>query len=130
MVVLQALDKVGRFDLALRVIRERWGKRMLERGASSTYEEWGINGSWRSGEYSGFLRSQSHAWSAHPAEFLICNLIGLKILEPGCSKVQLRPKKVPFDYSVVFPTPSGPIQVVKKGTDIQKSVPEGTEVVD
>jgi len=130
MVVLQALDKVGRFDLALEVIRERWGKRMVERGASSTYEEWGINGSWRSGEYSGFLRSQSHAWSAHPAEFLICNLIGLKILEAGCGKVQLRPKRVSFDYSVVFSTPLGPIRVVKRGTDIQRFVPEGVKVVD
>lgn len=130
MVVLQALDKAGRFDLALKVIRDRWGKRMVERGASSTYEEWGINGSWRSGEYRGFLRSLSHAWSAHPAEFLICNLIGLEILKPGCRKVRLQPKKVSFDYSAVFPTPLGSIQVVKRETDVQSFIPDGIEVIE
>ena len=128
-IVLQALDKAGRFDLALKIIMDRWGKRMVERGASSTYEEWGINGSWRSGEYSGFLRSQSHAWSAHPAEFLIRNLIGLKILEPGCHTVQLHPQKVSFNYSVVFPTPLGLIRVSKKGKDIKISAPKDIKVL-
>lgn len=112
-VVLQALDRIGRFDLALRIIQERWGGRMVDLGATSTYEEWGINGSWRSGEYRGFMRTLSHAWSAHPAEFLIRHLIGLEIVEPGCGKVRLRPREVPFDYTATFPTPRGPITVTK-----------------
>jgi hypothetical protein len=110
-VVLQALDRVGRFDVALAIIRDRWGGRMVDRGASSVFEEWGINGSWRSGDYNGFLRTQSHAWSAHPAEFLIKNLMGLEILVPGCSKVRLAPKVTAFDYEAVYPTPLGAIQV-------------------
>ncbi len=47
--VLQTLDKLGRFDLALEIIDERWIKRMVDRGAQSTYEEWTYNGSWRNG---------------------------------------------------------------------------------
>ena len=129
-VVLQALDRVGRFDLALELIRERWGGRMLARGATSTYEEWGINGSWRSGEYQGFLRTLSHAWSAHPAEFLIRYLVGLKILEPGCRKVGLRPQETSFDYDVTFPTPHGPIRVQRAGEGVEIFAPDEIEVVN
>jgi alpha-L-rhamnosidase len=124
-VVLQALDRVGRFDLALDLIRERWGERMVARGATSVFEEWGMNGSWRTGEYTGFFRTHSHAWSAHPAEFLIRNLIGLSILEPGCGRVKLRPKLTEFDYDVAFPTPRGVIEVKNVSGGVEVTVPEG-----
>jgi len=127
-VVLQALDRIGRFDLALKIIRDRWGRRMVDRGATSTFEEWGTNGSWRSGQYSGFLRSLSHAWSAHPAEFLIRNLAGLEILEPGCGRVRLRPRKTPFDYRLVFPTPLGPIEAAQVNGKIELAAPENIHV--
>lgn len=123
-VVLQALDRMGRTDLALCVIRDRWGARMVARGATSAYEEWTINGSRRSGQFRGFMRTVSHAWSAHPAEFLICYLIGLEILEPGCrTTVRLRPRPVPFDYEVTFPTPRGEIRVTKRGDRIEHQLP-------
>jgi hypothetical protein len=118
-VVLQALDSIERFDLALKIIRDRWGKRMVDRGASSVFEEWYINGSWRSGEFKGFLRTQSHAWSAHPAEFLNKNLIGLEILKPGCKQISVNPKDVDFDYNVVYPTPLGNIEVINEGNQIK-----------
>ena len=126
--VLQALDRVGRFDLALRIIEERWGRRMLDRGARSTFEEWYQNGSWRSGQFAGFLRTHSHAWSGHPAEFLIRNLIGLEILEPGCRKVRLSPKPAPFDYAVAYPTPLGDIEVTKRGDGIDVVKPGNMEL--
>jgi hypothetical protein len=129
-VVLQALDGIDRFGLALRIIRDRWGKRMVERGATSTFEEWGMNGSWRSGEYSGFLRTLSHAWSAHPAEFLIRNIIGLEIVEPGCRAVRVRPRAVDFDYTVTFPTPLGPISVKKQGQHVERLVPVGVALIE
>ncbi|MFP4029049.1 MAG: family 78 glycoside hydrolase catalytic domain [Candidatus Brocadiia bacterium] len=129
-VVLQALDRAGRFELALKLIRERWGKRMVERGTHSTFEEWYMNGSWRSGEFKGFMRTKSHAWSAHPAEFLIRNLIGFKIVEAGCGRVKLNPKETEFDYNVTCPTPRGPIQVANSGGEINITVPETVELVD
>src|SRR5262249_48751362 len=54
-VVLEGLRRIGRTDLALRVIRERWG-RMLARGATSCYEEWSEDGSWRTGQFQGIYR--------------------------------------------------------------------------
>ena len=129
-VVLEALARIRRMDLALEIIRDRWGRRMVQRGATSTWEEWGINGSWRSGTYHGFLRALSHAWSAHPAGFLIRALPGIEILQPGCRAVRIRPHDVPMDYSVTFPTPLGPIQVTKTGDRIERSVPDGVEIVE
>ena len=103
---------------------------MVARGETSTLEEWYENGSWRSGNFAGFLRSHSHAWSACPAEFLTKNLIGLEILEPGCRKVRLAPKEVPFDYSVVYPTPLGDIKVTYRDGKVKVQAPEGMTVVD
>ncbi|MGF1450400.1 MAG: hypothetical protein ACFB20_13415, partial [Opitutales bacterium] len=105
--VLQALDRVGRFDLALQVIRDRWGRRMLDRGATSTYEEWGFNGSWRGGQFRGMMRTQSHAWSGAPAEFLITQLLGLRITQPGATAYTVDPKKTPFPYTATYPFPDG-----------------------
>ncbi len=127
-VVLQALDVADRFDLALDVVRSRWGDRMVARGATSTYEEWGINGSWRDGEYRGFLRSLSHAWSAHPAEFLTRNLVGFEVLEPGCDAVRIDPHDVGFEYEVSLPTPHGTIEVAKTDTDVDVSAPDTVRV--
>jgi hypothetical protein len=128
-VVLWALDRIGRFDLAMRYIRDHWGKRMVDKGATSTYEEWGVNGSWRYGPYSGFLRSFSHAWSACPAEFLIRNLAGIEILEPGCRSVRVSPRPVDFDYELAFPTPLGPIHVRQQQGRAQWRGPEAIRLV-
>jgi hypothetical protein len=113
-VALRALDGVGRLDLALRVLLDRWGRRMVDRGFTSTTEEWGENGSWRDGPFKGFMRSHSHAWSAAPAEFLIANLAGIRILEPGCRRVEVDPRPVDFDYDLTYPTPLGGIRVSRQ----------------
>jgi alpha-L-rhamnosidase len=128
-VVLDALDQAGRFDLALQLIRDRWGKRMVEKGATSTYEEWGQNGSYRFGAFWGLLRTHSHAWSACPADFLIRNLLGLQILEPGCRCIAIAPRETGFDYRVVFPTPHGPLEVEKVGKILKFKAPEAIEIV-
>jgi hypothetical protein len=128
-VVLQALDRLERFELALRLIDERWGQRMVDKGLSSCLEEWTNNGSWRTGRWGTVLRTQSHAWSAHPAEFLTRWLIGFEIVEPGCGKIRLQPRSVPFDYTVTYPTPRGDIRVTCQDGDLGIELPEGVERV-
>lgn len=128
-VVLAALDRIGRSDLAFQIIRDRWGKRMLDKGATSVFEEWYNNGSWRSGEFDGFLRTHSHAWSACPANFLIRNLIGLEIIKPGGTKIKLAPKQTDFDYTVKFPLKSGTVTVKHKNGKTDIDVPNGIEIV-
>ncbi|MFW5846032.1 MAG: hypothetical protein ACOCXJ_07380, partial [Planctomycetota bacterium] len=122
-VVLEALRRQGRCDLALQLIRDRWG-RMLDDGATSTYEEWTCNGSFRDGPWAGFLRSQSHAWSACAAAFLIRQLPGIEILEPGCERLRIRPY-TGLDYVSTAPTPRGVLIVrVQDGAVAIESPPE------
>jgi hypothetical protein len=128
-VVLQGLLAADRFDLALEVVRERWGERMIERGATSTFEEWGTNGSWRSGEYDGFLRTRSHAWSAYPAVFLTRDLAGFEVLEPGCARVAVAPRDPGFDYAVTVPTPRGDVTVAREGDAVSVDAPAEIDVV-
>lgn len=128
-VVLQALDKLGRFELCFNIL-DRWIVRMVDRGATSTYEEWGYNGTWRHGDrFVGVLRTQSHAWSAFPAEYLIRYMIGFEILEPGCCKIKIAPKLMEFDYEICCPIPRGLVKVVKQGNDIKVFAPDGVGVV-
>jgi hypothetical protein len=128
-VVLEALDRAGRMDLAIDLIRRRWGRRMVDKGATSVFEEWYQNGSWRTGSFTGFQRTHSHAWSACPADFLIRNLIGLKILEPGCRKLRVAPMRMDFDYHLVYPTLQGPITVECVGGEIKLDAPNSIELV-
>lgn len=129
-VVLSALDRIGRMDVALRIVKERWGGRMVSLGYTSTLEEWYQNGSWRSGEFKGFLRTHSHAWSACPAEFLVRTLAGFEIVTPGCACVCLTPREAAFDYEIVIPTPKGSISVKKKqGSKAEIMVPNGMSLL-
>jgi len=126
-VVLRALAKRDRRDLGLQIIRERWGERMIARGATSTWEEWGMNGTWRKGEdkFYPVYRSLSHAWSAFPAEFLTKYMIGLEIIEPGCQAIRLDPFTSWKDYTVTYPTPLGIIEVAVKNDSVQVRTPDG-----
>ncbi|MBN1874204.1 MAG: family 78 glycoside hydrolase catalytic domain [Anaerolineae bacterium] len=128
-VVLQALDRIGRFDLALDVIRARWNVQMTMCGATFVSEAWGMNRCWRSGEYNDFFCTHGYTCSAYPAEFLIRNLIGLKILEPGCRRVQLAPHIIGLDYMVTFPTYWGDIQVQMKEGSVRVIAPKNVEIV-
>jgi hypothetical protein len=114
-VVLRALNRMERTEIALQLIGERWGKRMVDRGAASTYEEWQLNGSWRKGTFGAVMRTQSHAWSAFPAEYFNRLLAGIEIVAPGCSVMRVAPRPAPFDYTAAFPTPLGTIKVENRG---------------
>ncbi len=127
-VVLTALERADRFDLAVELIRRRWGKRMVGKGATSTFEEWYQNGSWRDGSFRGFLRTHSHAWSACPADFLIRHLLGLEILKPGCRRLRVTPRKGNFDYHVVFPTPLGSVTAECTNGEVKVSVKGPIEI--
>ena len=128
-VVLAALTRIGRADLAVEVVRDRWGRRMVDRGATSTFEEWGCNGSWRDGEYKGFLRTLSHAWSACPAEFLIKTLAGIEILQPGCGSLRVDPPPAGLDFRAVFPTPLGNVRVEHRAGETAVTAPDAVEIV-
>ncbi|TVQ17984.1 MAG: hypothetical protein EA382_18260 [Spirochaetaceae bacterium] len=130
-VVLKALARAGRHDLALDVIRDRWGKRMVAHGATSTYEEWSRYGSWRNGdELVPIMRTESHAWSAFPARWLPEYLCGITIVEPGCAQVRITAADVDLDYRAVFPTPRGAITVTCSAGATTIDTPTGVTVME
>lgn len=128
-VVLEALRKAGRRDLALRLIDERWGRRMVDRGRTSCTEEWYENGSWRNGTWQGFERTHSHAWSAIAAEFLTAGLGGISIVEPGCRKIKVDPYPAEFPYEVVYPVSAGAVRISWNGRSVKIDPPKGVTLV-
>jgi hypothetical protein len=128
--VMQALDAVGEFGLAMDILCERWGGRMVDPGYETALEEWSCLGSPRNGAFEGFLRSQSHAWSAAPAHFLIDNLIGLKILKPGGTRIALKPRMIGADYRVRRPLAGGWLTVECNGGGMRVQTPPGVELAE
>jgi hypothetical protein len=128
-VVLEALTDCGRFDLAEQILRARWGQRFVAAGLTTAPEEWSPNGSWRSGEFSGILRSLSHGWSAFPAEFLLRGLAGLRILEPGARRICLRPQRVAWDYRLELVLPHGTVAISHHQGRVTVTVPPEIELV-
>lgn len=124
---LEALGTHHRRELGLALTRERWG-RMLDRGATSCFEEWTDSGSYRGGEFSGFQRTHSHAWSAGAATFLRYGLTGFRILEPGCTRIALDPLRTGPAYRVRLPTPHGDVVVAWDGSEIALAAPAGMMV--
>ena len=127
-VSLRALAASGRRDLALDVVRERWGRRFVDRGLTSCAEEWTVNGSFREGTYQPIMRTLSHAWSAHPAEFLLRELLGFDVLEPGCRRVRIDPY-LDLDYEAVSATPFGPVTVRVRDGAATIEAPDDVDVV-
>lgn len=131
-VVLKAMSVAGRHDIALSIIRKRWGERMVARGMTSTCEEWSMNGSMRGKRFGffGMFRSLSHAWSASPAEFLIRELSGITIIEPGCRTVRVKPVTGILDYQAGFPAPPGVITVKCRNGKAEVTAPKEIKITD
>ena len=124
--ILTALDKVGRFDLVLRLIRERWGKRWASLGYTTTPEHWARF--YCSSERNN-MPSHSHAWSGGPAELLTHQLLGIEIVEPGFKAIRLAPKQPDFEVTVALSTPRGIIRGEYRKSRWDLSIPEGIRVV-
>lgn len=128
--VLQALDIAGRFDLALALVRERWGW-MLDRGQTTCSEEWGRWGTWRSGQFTPLMRTESHAWSACPVQFLTKTLLGVEILEPGCRRLRLDASRLAAlaPVAVSWPMPLGDLVVACDEGGLRVSAPDSVEIL-
>ena len=119
--VYRALARAGRFDLALRLIRERYGP-MLRRGATTL---------WESFEPSASL---CHGFSATPVYQLSAEVLGVTPLEPGFARFRLAPTPVDLAWARgVVPTVHGDVAVSWERDGerlrIEVDVPEGTEAV-
>lgn len=108
--MLEAMGKAGATQRAIDTMRDYWGG-MLDMGATSFWEDFDLawtNNAFRIDEkpvagkkdvhgdfgaycYIGFRHSLCHGWSAGPAAFCIGHVLGIRPIEVGCRKVEVKP---------------------------------------
>jgi alpha-L-rhamnosidase len=129
--VLEALAQAGEFEPAMELIRTYWGA-MLDHGATTFWEDFNIDwieGAARIDElvppgkkdlhadfgaycYEGLRHSLCHGWASGPTAWLSEHVLGIKPLEPGCTRVLIAPNLGSLNWvEGSYPTPHGPIKV-------------------
>lgn len=83
------LADIGHAEVALDHIRENYG-RMLRHGATTCWEMY-PESNFVAGQ-DRLSRSHCHAWSAAPARFLPQRILGVQPLDPGWTRIEVRPE--------------------------------------
>ncbi|MDC0934898.1 hypothetical protein OAS39_01335 [Pirellulales bacterium] len=129
--VLEARAKAGDYQGGLDNIREFWGG-MLDMGATTFWEDFNldwtknaapidalvppgkkdIHGDFGAHCYIGLRHSLCHGWAGGPTAWLSEHVLGVKVLEPGCSVIRVDPHLEDIDWvEGTFPTPHGVLQI-------------------
>ncbi len=103
--LLEGLYNAGEAEYALSLLtstndRSWWN--MIRSGSTITMEAWDMkykpNADW------------NHAWGAAPANIIVRHLWGIKPLEPGFTKAEIKPQPASLEHSIITaPTVKGPI---------------------
>lgn len=148
--MLQAMAKAGDYVGALSNIRSYWGA-MIDLGATTFWEDFNlgwkrnasrideivpkgkvdIHASYGDYCYIGYRHSLCHGWASGPTAWLSENILGFKIIEPGCKTVLIDPNLGDLEWvKGSFPTPYGVIYVEhrKKGDKIESFIKSPKEV--
>ncbi len=105
--LLEALYRTGRSEAALKLMNaehDRGWYNMIREGSTISMEAWDDkykpNQDW------------NHAWGAAPANIIPRLLMGVEPLEPGCSRIRIRPQPASLAWArVKVPTIRGSVQV-------------------
>ena len=151
--ILNTLSMMGNNGKALELIRRYWGA-MLKLGATTFWEEfkmdWAKNAA-RIDEitpegkddihrdfgeycYERCRLSLCHGWASGPTAFLMKSIGGIKILEPGCKKLAVKPNLSGLEWAdIVFPTPYGNVYIecrlIDSKTETKITAPDEIEIV-
>lgn len=152
--ILQARAMAGDIKGCLECIREYWGG-MIKLGATTFWEDFDINwtvnaagiddlvpkgkkdihGDYGAHCYKGFRHSLCHGWASGPTAWLSEHVLGVKILEPGCRIIRIKPELGDLEWvEGTYPTPEGIIQIrhFRDSTGNIKSLinaPHGIQVI-
>ena len=128
---MQARAEAGDMEGALEIIRKYWGA-MLDFGATTFWEDFDlpwtdnaapidepvpsgkkdIHGDYGKFCYKQFRHSLCHGWASGPTWFLSRYVLGIRILEPGCKKLLIKPCMESLDHvKGKYPTPYGAVTV-------------------
>jgi alpha-L-rhamnosidase len=129
--MLQAQAKAGDYQTAINNIRQYWGG-MLDLGATTFWEDFNLEEAKNAARideivppgkldyhrntgaycYIGLRRSLCHGWASGPTSWLTENVLGFKVVEPGCKTIKIEPHLADLQWvEGSFPTPYGVIKV-------------------
>lgn len=154
--IMAAKVMAGRTAEALRDMKEYYGA-MLKLGATTFWEDfdldWTVNDK---GEfdahgideivpeggkdihadfgkycYVGLRHSLCHGWSSGPCTFIARHILGVKILEAGCKKIEVKPNLCGLDWiRGTYPTPFGKVEIyADKDGKVEVKAPDEIEIV-
>ena len=151
--MLHIAAESGRHEEALQLLKEYYSE-MLRCGATSFWEDFSTD--WLKAEdtvtelpqpgqhdihgdcgafcYKGFRHSLCHGWAAGAVPYITEHILGVTILEPGCTKLKIHPQLARLEWAHgTFPTPFGTVEIDHRsqpdGTIISKiQAPEGVEI--
>jgi hypothetical protein len=153
--ILAARAMAGKTAEALNDLREYYGA-MLRLGATTFWEDFSldwvesaggfeniaridepvtdgkvdIHGDFGAYCYVGLRHSLCHGWSSGPAAFLARYILGVKILEPGCRKLEVRPNLCGLKFvRGTYPTPRGTVSIYADKNGVTIDAPDGIEIV-
>lgn len=143
----------GDMTATLQALREYYGG-MLSMGATTFWEDFnidwmqnavGVDSFPEEGQtdihgdngafcYIGYRHSLCHGWSSGPTAFLAEEVLGIRIMETGCKKIEICPKLGDLEWAEgTYPLPQGILSVSHRrnadGTvTTEYSAPDGVEV--
>lgn len=125
--IYEALLRYGHGRFVIANIKKKF-KYMLDKDATTFWERW-EEGNIQDGT------SWCHGWSGYPAAIFAREILGVKPVEAGFSKVTVRPKCFDLDWAKgEVPTPKGNIKVEWKAKDgkivkLKIKAPKGIKVI-
>lgn len=129
--MLDALSMAGRYQDALDIASDYWGG-MLDMGATTFWEdfnvEWkensarldeftpegmnDIHGDFGDYCYPSYRHSFCHGWASGVTAWMTENVLGVKIVEPGCKTLKIEPHLGNLEWvEGTFPTPMGVVKI-------------------
>ena len=150
--ILTARAMAGDYEGCLEAIREYWGG-MLRLGATTFWEDFDVDwmkdaaridelpkegqidvhGAYGRFCYKGYRHSLCHGWASGVTPWLSENVLGIKILEPGCKKMKVEPHLGDLQWAKgTYPTPYGDIFVshVKKADGTIETAVDAPEEIE
>jgi alpha-L-rhamnosidase len=134
--LIEAMASMGHRQAALNWLREYWGG-MLAEGATSFWEAYDLR--WpktqphlhlQADGTTGYFVSLAHGWSSSPAAWLMEEMLGVKAIDPGFTKVQIRPQLADLKWMRgAVATPRGPVRVDVDEHRIVVAIPAGVEAI-
>jgi alpha-L-rhamnosidase len=132
--VLNAMATLGKRREALEWMRGYWGG-MLDAGATSFWEAWDpawagddTHAKLQADDKVGYNASLAHGWAAGPAAWLMEEVLGVKALEPGFKRTQIRPELAGLEWAKGgVATPLGVVGVDVRAGHYVVTIPAGME---